>query len=106
MGQQTPPHTTRWAWLTSEAGSAHVLELLLVELPLLAVERQRAAPAVVGGAQSDHLLIRPLQEVGPWLVLEIRDQSQTLSRHNRLISLLFLHSCLFLMHLQGCISDL
>lgn len=70
-GRRTPLTTTRWAWLTSEAGCAHVLELLLVELPLLAVERQRAAPAVVGGAQSDHLLIRPLQEVGPWFVLEI-----------------------------------
>lgn len=66
------PPTTRWVWLTSEAGSAHVLELLLVELPLLAVERQRTAPAVVGGAQSDHLLIRPLQEVSPWFVLEIK----------------------------------
>lgn len=66
---RTHPFPAGWAWLTSEASGAHVFELLQVELPLLTVERQRAPPAVVGGAQADYLLICPLQEVGPWFVL-------------------------------------
>lgn len=54
---------------TSEAGAAHVADLLLVELPLLVGEGQHTASAVVGGAQTDHLLVRPLQEVDSRVVL-------------------------------------
>lgn len=58
--------------VTSQAGGAHVADLLLVELPLLAVERQRRPSAAVGAAEADHLLERPLHEVNPRLILQSR----------------------------------
>lgn len=54
---------------TSESGAAHVADLLLVQLPLLVVERQCASSAVVGAAESDHLLVRSLHEVNSRFVL-------------------------------------
>lgn len=54
---------------TSEAGAAHVADLLLVELPLLVGQGQRAASAVVGAAQADDLLKRPLHEEESRMVL-------------------------------------
>lgn len=62
--------------LTSEAGASHVADLLLVELPLLLVEWQCVASAVVGAAHTNHLLIGSLHEVNSRFVLsEITDTS-------------------------------